>query len=127
MDLAQKIRSQRVAAQSAARILRPAVDIHLPIELHPDGEVRNGVIKAAEACHLLLIVGLPLKSGEVYDLIRAIGSEVHQRYGAVIYVDDQPIRGRNTSQCIDFHIQVDIEEFSTRVLAAMDKVSLVFT
>ncbi|KAG8734196.1 hypothetical protein FRC11_009298 [Ceratobasidium sp. 423] len=119
---AQKLRSQRIAGRSALRFLRPSVDAHIPIDLHPNGDSRNDVIKAAERCRLLLVVGLPLNSGEIYDLMRTIGSEVHQRYGAVVYVDDQPICGRDTSQSIDFHLQVDIEEFSTRVLAAMDKV-----
>ncbi|KAG8716176.1 hypothetical protein FRC11_007969 [Ceratobasidium sp. 423] len=121
IELAQTLRSQRVASRSALRFLRPSVDAHIPIDLHPNGDSRNDVLKAAEHCKLLLVVGLPLNSDEVYDLMRAIGSEVHQRYGAVVYVDDQPISGRNTSQSIDFHLQVDIEEFSTRVLAAMDK------
>ncbi|KAG8690926.1 hypothetical protein FRC11_008080 [Ceratobasidium sp. 423] len=123
---ARTIRSSRLAAQSTMRILRPAVDIHLPPDLHAGGDIRSDVIKAAESCYLLLIVGLPPRSGEIYDLMKAIGSEVHLRYGAVIYVDDQPIIGRSTDQCIDFHLQVSIEEFSTRVLAALDKVSHVF-
>ncbi|KDN38123.1 hypothetical protein RSAG8_09719, partial [Rhizoctonia solani AG-8 WAC10335] len=119
---AQRIKSQRLAGQSAAmRLLRPAVDIHLPIELHRVGDLRTKVIQDAKSCQLLLIVGLPLKSGEVYDLMRELASEVHQRYGAVIYVDNQPIRGRNTGGSIDFHLHVGIEEFATRVLAAMDK------
>ncbi|CAE6434934.1 unnamed protein product [Rhizoctonia solani] len=120
---AQELRSQRVASRSTLRFLRPSVDAHIPIDLHPNGDSRNDIIKIAKRCQLLLVVGLPLNSGEVYDLVRDIGSEVHQQYGAVVYVDNQPIRGRDTSQSIDFHLQVDIEEFSSRVLAAMDKSS----
>ncbi|CAE7230824.1 unnamed protein product [Rhizoctonia solani] len=122
---AQGMKSQRLAGQSAAlRFLRPAVDIHLPIELHRVGDLRNEVIEDAKSCQLLLIVGLTLKSGEVYDLVRELASEVHHGYGAVIYVDNEPIRGRNTGGIVDFHLQMDIEEFSTRVLAAMDTLQM---
>ncbi|CAE6523951.1 unnamed protein product [Rhizoctonia solani] len=124
-DVAQGMKSQRLAGQSAAlRFLRPAVDIHLPIELHRVGDLRNEVIEDAKSCQLLLIVGLTLKSGEVYDLVRELASEVHHGYGAVIYVDNEPIRGRNTGGIVDFHLQMDIEEFSTRVLAAMDTLQM---
>ncbi|CUA75202.1 Eukaryotic translation initiation factor 3 subunit B [Rhizoctonia solani] len=118
---AQKIKSQRLAAQSAAmRLLRPAVDIHLPTELQRVGDLRSEVMKEAKSCQLLLIVGLPLKSGEVYDLMRELASEVHHSYGAVVYVDNETIRGRNTSGIIDFHLQMDIEDFSSRILVEMD-------
>jgi hypothetical protein len=42
----------------------------------------------------------------------------------VVYVDKNTIRGRNTEACIDFHLQVDVEECAARIITAMDQVQL---
>ncbi|KAG8737649.1 hypothetical protein FRC10_007972 [Ceratobasidium sp. 414] len=87
---------------------------------------RNGTHIATDSCDLLLLIGVSLKCEDTFELVDEIAEKVHRRYGGVVYIDQQPIRGRrNTNHCIDFHLQIDIQEFSELVMNAMDTKPLV--
>jgi NAD-dependent SIR2 family protein deacetylase len=79
-------------------------------------------MSAASRCELLLVVGVSLKASVMFDLVYDLAAKVHEQYGAVIYVGQDSIRGRNTNHTIDFHLRVDVEDFSARVRVAMDQV-----
>ncbi|KAG9092257.1 hypothetical protein FRC06_000172 [Ceratobasidium sp. 370] len=115
------MRSQRRAGPPSVRFLRPEVHVQMGDDLLPLGNLRDEVLEASGGCELLLLVGVSLKCPETFDLIYDLSAKVHERYGAVVYVDPQPIKGRNTSHCIDFHLKIDIEDFSAQTLAEMDR------
>ncbi|KAG8713004.1 hypothetical protein FRC08_013806 [Ceratobasidium sp. 394] len=114
------MRFKRHAGPPPVRFLRPAVQAAMDRTLQPTGSRRKEVLKAAASCDLLLIVGVSLKCEDTYELIEEVAEVVHRRYGGVVYVDQQPIRGRNANHSIDFHLRVDVQEFSKLVMNAMD-------
>ncbi|KAG8736225.1 hypothetical protein FRC10_009556, partial [Ceratobasidium sp. 414] len=86
------------------------------------GKARDAVLEATEGCDLLLVVGVSLKSRATFQLVRDMAAAIHAQYGAVIYVDRQAIKGIKTDHCIDFHLQVDAQLCSQRIMRAMDEV-----
>ncbi|KAF8697093.1 hst3 protein, partial [Rhizoctonia solani] len=120
-EAARSTRSQRQLGLPATRFLRPAIYLTIPNDLYPGGNLQAELIAAAGQCELLLVVGFSLKSTDMFDLVYDLASKIHERYGAVIYIDPEPIQGRNTKHVIDFHLQVDVEEFLARVQYAMDE------
>ncbi|KAG8716467.1 hypothetical protein FRC08_009474 [Ceratobasidium sp. 394] len=88
--------------------------------LLPLGDLRDEILEAAASCKLLLLVGVSLKCPETFGLIYDLSSKVHEQSGAVVLVDPKPTKGRNTSHCIDFHLKVEIEDFSAQTLVAMN-------
>ncbi|KAG9125640.1 hypothetical protein FRC07_006794 [Ceratobasidium sp. 392] len=120
-EAAKKIRSQRLIGPPGLRFLRPAVQSRMASDLLPGGKLRIAILEAAKKCELLLVVSVSLKCRDTFDLISDIGACIHGGgYGAVVYVGHKPIIGRNTEN-IDFHLNVNIEEFSVRLLQAMDE------
>jgi NAD-dependent SIR2 family protein deacetylase len=109
------------------RFLRPAVQSRLHGELLPGGTWRSSVLKAAGECDLLLIAGVSFKCKDTFDLIYDAAAQVHARYGGVVYINHLPIKGRNTNHCIDFHLQVDLEECASRIMQSMDEASTDFS
>jgi NAD-dependent SIR2 family protein deacetylase len=92
----------------------------------PGGSWWEEILEASRACELLLVVGISLKDSDVYSLVYDLSARLHDQFGAVIYVDHERIKGRNTHQVIDFHFQVDIGQFFSRLLSAMDEVCYFF-
>ncbi|KAG9103187.1 hypothetical protein FRC06_011844 [Ceratobasidium sp. 370] len=120
---AANMKSQRAAGPPALRFLRPAVRSDMDGDLQLGGATRDAVLEAAEGCNLLLVVGVSLKSRATFQLVRDMAAAIHAQYGAVIYVDRQAIKGIKTDHCIDFHLQVDAQLCSRRILRAMDEVA----
>ncbi|KAG8719760.1 hypothetical protein FRC09_010665 [Ceratobasidium sp. 395] len=111
--------NKRLAGNPRSRLLRPSIDARMDHRLLPGGEWRDQILHVARGCELLLVVGINLKHTEIYQLIYEISGIIHHRHGAVIYVDPRPIRGRNTHQVFDIHLQVDIGHVFTQLLSAI--------
>ncbi|KAG9095517.1 hypothetical protein FRC06_009708 [Ceratobasidium sp. 370] len=120
---AAKMKSQRAAGPPALRFLRPAVRSDMDGDLQPGGKTRDAVLEAAEDCDLLLVVGVSLRSRATFKLVQDVATAIHGRYGAVIYVDPQAVKGIKIDHCIDFHLKVDAQLCSQRILRAMDEVA----
>ncbi|KAG8678024.1 hypothetical protein FRC09_020186, partial [Ceratobasidium sp. 395] len=121
--IAGTTRSKRTASTGSAipRFLRPAVDnIQIDDRLLGRGSWRVDVLAAAESCELLLVVGVSLKHPDIYSLIYELSGRIHDRHGAVVCIDPQPIRGRNTHQVVDFHLRLNIESVFTRLLSTIE-------
>lgn len=89
----------------------------------PGGKLRSKIIAAAESTDLLLVAGVSLQSDEMMDLFRELVEGVHGRYGGVVYIGPQPMRGRTTKYYVDFHLKMDVNECAERLLGVMDQVS----
>ncbi|KAG9093506.1 hypothetical protein FS749_014268 [Ceratobasidium sp. UAMH 11750] len=120
---AAKMKSQRAAGPPALRFLRPAVQSNMDGNLQPGGKTRDAVLDAAEGCDLLLVVGVSLKSQTTFKLVRDVATAVHTRYGVVVYIDHQAVKGVKIDHCIDFHLRVDAQLCSQRIIRAMDEVA----
>ncbi|KAG9084732.1 hypothetical protein FS749_005000 [Ceratobasidium sp. UAMH 11750] len=118
--IAETMGSQRRVGRSSVRFLRPEVHVEMADNLLPLGDLRDEILEAAASCKLLLLVGVSLKCPETFGLIYDLSSKVHEQSGAVVLVDPKPTKGRNTSHCIDFHLKVEIEDFSAQTLVAMN-------
>ncbi|KAG8752788.1 hypothetical protein FRC11_008027, partial [Ceratobasidium sp. 423] len=105
----------------SSRYLRPAVQHRFSTQMLPGGKQRDKIINAARKCDLLLIAGVPLQHEEIMDLVHDIAEKVHERYGGVVYISDQPIKGRTTKYCIDFHLQIDVDECAERIMEKMNE------
>ncbi|KAG8710719.1 hypothetical protein FRC11_004196 [Ceratobasidium sp. 423] len=115
------VTSRRPAPATSSYYLRPAVQSSLGIDMLPGGKLRNRVISAANKADLLLVVGLSLQSDEIMDLVREIAEQIHGRYGGVVYIGEQPIRGRSANYYVDFHLKMAFDECAQQVLSAMDR------
>ncbi|KDN33546.1 hypothetical protein RSAG8_13360, partial [Rhizoctonia solani AG-8 WAC10335] len=113
--------SRRPAPAASSFYLRPAVQGSLGIDMLPGGKLRNKIVAAAECADLLLIAGISLQSDEILELVREIVEQIHGRYGGVVYIGAQPIRGRGTKYYIDFHLKMDVNECAERLLGVMDR------
>ncbi|KAB5587679.1 Hydrocephalus-inducing protein [Ceratobasidium theobromae] len=102
-----------------ALLLRPAVQLELVGEMIA-GETRSKMLGFAQKSQLLLIVGQTLKSQSLLDLTRDLADAIHARSGAVIYVAQEPLRGRNSFSHIDAQLQLDSAGLVTRVTEAMN-------
>ncbi|KAG9097262.1 hypothetical protein FRC06_007755 [Ceratobasidium sp. 370] len=109
----------RRMGNDATRTLRPAVQDYLGVDLAM-GEGRANILQAAAGCQLFLILGASLKEADVLELTRDIASAVHENYGAVVYVDPEPLQGRHTYGHIDLHLQSEVQQTITRVLEEMN-------
>ncbi|EUC54287.1 hypothetical protein RSOL_036300, partial [Rhizoctonia solani AG-3 Rhs1AP] len=87
----------------------------------PGGKIRNKVVTAAKGADLLIIAGISLQSDEIMELVREISEEIHARYGGVVYIGSQPIRGRTTKYYVDFHLKMDVDECAKQILGVMDR------
>ncbi|KAG8739123.1 hypothetical protein FRC10_006121 [Ceratobasidium sp. 414] len=114
----KKASKARRAGNDATRSLRPAVQCSLG-EAMASGEERARLQKAAESCQLLLIVGAPPKSSELLQLTRDLSAAVHEKYGAVVYIDAEPLQGRHIYDHIDLHLQLDVQEAVSHVMDKM--------
>ncbi|KAG8734411.1 hypothetical protein FRC11_014257 [Ceratobasidium sp. 423] len=72
-----------------------------------------------EGCHLFLIVGAPPKDPDLLDVVRDLASSVHERDGAVVYIDPAPLHGTSQHDHIDIHLQGDIQETLGDILLQM--------
>ncbi|EUC54501.1 hypothetical protein RSOL_052980, partial [Rhizoctonia solani AG-3 Rhs1AP] len=102
-----KTSKERRKGTDATRALRPTVQFSLGAEMLI-GEDRQEMKKTAEACQLLLIIGLSLKDTDILDLTRELGEVIRSKYGGVVYVNPLPLRGgQSTHDHIDFHLKVE--------------------
>ncbi|KDN43800.1 hypothetical protein RSAG8_05793, partial [Rhizoctonia solani AG-8 WAC10335] len=114
--------SRRPVPVASSYHLRPAVQGSLGIDMLPGGKLRSKVIAAAESADLLLITGIYLQSDEIMDLVRELAEQIHGRYGGVVYIGPQPIRGRTTKYYVDFHLKMDVNECAEQLLVVMDQI-----
>ncbi|KAG8722665.1 hypothetical protein FRC08_014410 [Ceratobasidium sp. 394] len=101
------------------RALRAAVQNHLGADLVA-GDGRARLVEAAAECQLLLIVGTSLKLDGLLDLTRELAEQIHLRYGAVVYIHPEPLKGRHTYTHIDFHLASDVLGVVGRITDAMN-------
>lgn len=116
--------NKRNRAKAASKHLRPAVllDESISYELEAGDELGE-VMTSIKECEILLVVGTSLISEKVCNLVRDLARALHAVGGAVVYIDTQPLNIRKWNSFIDFHMQVDIEECASQILASMDEVS----
>ncbi|KAG8688543.1 hypothetical protein FRC11_005237 [Ceratobasidium sp. 423] len=114
--------SRRLTQAALPYSLRPAVQGSLGIDMLPGGKLRDKVITSAEQADLLLIAGISLQSDEIMYLVREIADRIHGRYGGVVYIGEQPMRGRNAKYYVDFHLKMAVNECAQQILDAMDRV-----
>ncbi|EUC54180.1 SIR2 family transcriptional regulator, partial [Rhizoctonia solani AG-3 Rhs1AP] len=113
--------SRRPVLPLSSYSLRPAVQSSLGLDMLPGGKIRNKVVTAAKGADLLIIAGISLQSDEIMELVREISEEIHARYGGVVYIGSQPIRGRTTKYYVDFHLKMDVDECAKQILGVMDR------
>lgn len=117
--------ARRRAGPPSRRYLRPAVQAKISTQLLPGSrsKLRKRILKELAKCGLLLIVGVSLRCNDTFNLVYELGCKVKKAGGVVVYVDSQSIRGRNTEQCFDFHLRVDVELWASGLLRRVNEVS----
>jgi hypothetical protein len=90
------------------------------------GEDRALLQQTAAGSQLLLILGAPPKSPELVQLCRDLATSVHETYGAVIYIDPEPLQGRHMYDHIDLHLQSDVKDAIAEVMQEMNRVSCAY-
>ncbi|KAF8595563.1 hypothetical protein BDV93DRAFT_514897 [Ceratobasidium sp. AG-I] len=75
----------------------------------------------AEQCRLLIVAGVSLRCNDTFDLVYELGCKIKELGGAVVYIDSQPIRGRNTEHCFDFHLRMDVDAAAAWILQRIDE------
>jgi hypothetical protein len=117
-----KTSKARRSGNDATRTLRPAVQDSLGSSIL-FGDDRALLQQTVESSQLLLILGAPPKSPELVQLTRDLAASIHETYGAVIYVDPEPLQGRHMYDYIDLHLQSDVQEAIAEVMQEMNRVS----
>ncbi|KAG8715073.1 hypothetical protein FRC08_011025 [Ceratobasidium sp. 394] len=102
--------------------LRPAVDVDVAEDMM-SGEGKGLMMRAAEQCQLLLIVGTSLKSQRLRELTQDLADVIHARSGAVVYVYQERLKGRNLFNHIDFHLGLDTATMASHVLGQLEQPS----
>jgi hypothetical protein len=88
------------------------------------GDARASLLDAAHRCRLFLILGASLKSDGLLDLTQEIADIVHMGYGAVVYVDSEPLpKGRSAYNHIDFHLAFDVSQTISLIMKDKNTVS----
>ncbi|KAG9124105.1 hypothetical protein FRC07_012823 [Ceratobasidium sp. 392] len=100
--------------------LRPPVEVDVTDDMLV-GKGKEVLIRAAEECQLLLMVGISLKSQRLRELTQDLGDAIHANSGAVLYANPEPLKGRNLFDHIDFHVPLDPDQLIGCVLEQMDK------
>ncbi|KAF8597009.1 hypothetical protein BDV93DRAFT_513684 [Ceratobasidium sp. AG-I] len=104
----------------STRFLRPAIRGRIDSDLLPGGNLRRDLLRAAHQSDLLLVAGVSMQSEYTYNLLYSLGERVRKNGGAVVYIGETPLKGRETNSWIHFHLKVDIEECAARILKAME-------
>ncbi|CUA73439.1 helicase domain-containing protein [Rhizoctonia solani] len=112
--------ARRAVPMASSYYLRPAVQGSFGIDMLPGGKLRSKVVSSAASVDLLLIADISFQPDEIIDLAREIAEQVHGRYGGVVYIGPEAIRGRTTKYFIDFHLKMDVDECVQKILTVMD-------
>jgi hypothetical protein len=61
-------------------------------------------------------LGAPPKDHDLLDVIRDLATSVHNRDGAVVYIDPAPLHGSSQHDHIDIHLQGSIQDTLVEVM-----------
>lgn len=82
------------------------------------------MLEEADQAELCIVTGVPLQCDSMFDLVCELASRVRERSGAVLYIDQQRIKGRNMENFIDMHLQADIEICAARIMQKMEEIEV---
>ncbi|KAG8791750.1 hypothetical protein FRC12_008231 [Ceratobasidium sp. 428] len=115
-----KTSKARRTGTEATRTLRPALQDTLTVSMEI-GDGRTQLVRAAESCQLLLIVGAPWKTPELAQLTNDLSSAVREKYGGVILIDAEQPEGRLTCESIDLQLPCEVEAVLEQLVQAIQQ------